>query len=154
MSNILEKSVALIFFGIYLGVASSLSIAALVVSNKDGDNTCIGHYNGISITYAKYLVVFGWTTISISLFTLFTVLISLVYKENILQPIAIALVMLFSIFDFCWYIVGTILFFKEVNNNCGDYTMIHQFGLALFIIKTIAWSVACCGSRHNSNNTN
>jgi len=51
-----------------------------------------------------------------------------------------------TLFEFSWYIIGAIMYFQDVNGSCGNEQMIHHFGLALFIICTISWGFACCGS--------
>ena len=44
---------------------------------------------------------------------------------------------LYLFFHFCWFIIGSVLFFKTVDNEDCEGTPIYSLGLALFIIKIV-----------------
>jgi len=124
-----------------------LSIAAITISNKYSNDQCIGIYKGISFTYGTWLFAYGITEVIGTGLLVFFSLAWFMTESYCLGLITVVTWAVTYIFQFCWYIVGSILFFQTVNGTCDDTSTIQQFGLALFIIQTIIWVLACLGGK-------
>jgi hypothetical protein len=136
----------------------SLAITAIIVANRD-DDRCIGSYAGIDLSYETWLMVYGIVTlvsvgIAGALGTL--ALAGAVVGEKITAYLtgcsAIVLFALWLIWQFCWYVVGSILYFQTVYSNCQAGTTIYQFGLALFIIQTTTFACVTFGGSNEVRN--
>lgn len=124
----------------------ALSIAAIVVSLEEADDACLQHYSGISFGYPTWLYVYGVT--SIALTTVFILVVTTgAFSESLSSPVAISIlcpgvsvVVLGGLFEFAWFIVGAVLFFKEVAPDCPSGHLLYDFGLALFIIQCVGYA--------------
>jgi hypothetical protein len=127
----------------------AVSIAAIAISN--GSSNCISTYAGISFNYNTWLLVYGVINISVTIFLFSTFLIILVSSSEILFIQWAVIYLLNSLFNFSWYIVGSILYFSTVHNNtCQDQNLsLYQFGLVLFIIQTISFSIDLLSSKRD-----
>ena len=149
---IIENMCIVIAFLIANSLLFSLSVAAISIHAKYGNDLCIGSYSGISFGYDVWLNIYGWTNISLIIFILIMLLVCVYYEW--LQPSCVCLIKFVAVlayfFQFSWYIVGSVLYFQEVNSNCQSGRPIHDFGLALFIIQTICWGASCLGAKQAS----
>ncbi len=135
---------ATVLIGVTLALCAALAIAALQIGSEYGHDQCIGEYRGISFGYAKWLYIHGWTEIAI-----LTVLVILCacfgccafvsgdITAGCWTTVITIVLTIGYIFDFAWYIVGAILFFVEVAPTCPMGMPLYDFGLTLFIIKSV-----------------
>lgn len=151
--TITSITIVIIIIAIYCGLA----VASGFVANQSDSDTCIGSYEGIKFDYITWLKVFCIITLGIvgsSIFLLLLVFATLDPGVEIMDTdigvIVSLLARLGIIFEFCWYIVGSILYFKTVHKNCQNDTIIFKFGDALFVIQTIT-IVSFCVIGYSSN---
>lgn len=139
-----------------LGALFSLSVTAVIIHDKYGLDECIGTYGGISFGYDTWLEIYGWTNIALLCFFAFAAFCGFLAQSSedatsCVGACAVLIAVIGYAFQFCWYIVGAILYFQEVNSSCAPGKPLHDFGLALFIIQTIVWGSACLGGKSQSD---
>ena len=144
---------AIVWMVISMTFGLSLGITAIWTEANYGDETCahLFKYHGISFDYLFWLLVYGWTVVGLDLaFVMIGMctLMNCLTKNNAIQ---ITMQLLFGTiividfyFQFCWFVVGVILFFYEVAPYCEKGHVIFDFGLALFIIRCViyAWMIS------------
>ena len=143
--------VALISF--LVGIELTLGVASIIIAEQYGSVSCIGTYSGISFTYGTWLIISGITQIFMVLATILFGGWYLVTKDDVFSVLLVFTVIIGRAFAFSWYICGAILFFQTIDNeSCvSDSAPLYQFGLALFILQTIAWAFTCLGGNHHNN---
>jgi len=139
--------VAILIF--ILGCFFSLSVASIVLMNEPHFNQCIGNYNGISFSYDLWLEIYGVTNIGvlcmIGLFGTRLYFQSLLKNKCNFAGICLIIFLIISyLFQFCWYIVGGILFFTEVEPHCEKGKTIYELGWVMFALQTLVWFAGCC----------
>ena len=124
----------------------SLGVSAIWAEANYGDETCahLFKYQGIQFNYPYWLMVYGWSVIAVCLAYFFIGIgawVDSVWKsskmEDVLTFAFVFLLVVDALFQFCWFIVGAILFFSEVNPYCTAGHVIYDFGLTLFIIRCV-----------------
>jgi hypothetical protein len=129
-----------------IGILSFVSVVVLalcipaIVIGFQGEPACANTYNGISFTFAKWLQVFGIFTIAslILIVTLSITALQLESKEIAgIMPVIGGLTRVFSV---AWFVVGAILYWKTIDENCSNEP-IGQYGLAWFIIMIIGFAL-------------
>ena len=135
--NAYRQTCSIILWIIIAILSLSLSITAIVISNKYKGDECISNFSGISFKYDTWLLIYGICELS---FILTIITITLIYgctSSKCILYTGIALCLIGVAFQFSWYIVGSILFFEEVNSSCVDaQPTIQKFGLALHKART------------------
>lgn len=96
-------------------------------------DTCYTTYGGISFDYGTWLLIQGIYCLFIVLLILSTTFCK-TEESKILIQCAYCLIASFAL---SWLIVGGILFFKTVNDQCDSGSRIHIYGLALFIMQIL-----------------
>lgn len=118
------------------------SITSIIMSVEYVDlGGCTTKYSGISFDYNKWLFIFGIA--QLSYYAALLVFLELIPNDSLFIR---CLLPAGSLFLLSWYIIGSILFFQEVNNaQCRQYqNFFFNYGLANFIVQTISWSIICC----------
>jgi hypothetical protein len=155
LSNMMAKSedkallgVVGCVYGVIIAIALTFGIVAIVIADKYGNDQCVGSYAGISFSYGTWLLVFGAIKVVMCFVSTILVIASVLDKSGCSLIVTYIVGALGMGFDFAFYIVGSILFFNEVNStNCStEQPPLQQFGLALFIIQTIMWSCVILGA--------
>jgi hypothetical protein len=154
MSTCAKLGASAFILTIVIGLELALAIPAVVIAEQHEHESCIGSYSGISFPYGIWLKVFGWTQIGAVLATIVFGALSIVCEMEAASAMIILTNVLSGFFHFCWFIVGAVLYFKEVSPNCPSGTPLYDFGLALFIIQCIAWGGACCGGSGKASSSN
>jgi hypothetical protein len=128
----------------------TLAVTAIDVAWKDGNDQCIGNYKGISFSYGTWLLIFGWTDIAevaAVLVVIAGLILSLqMHNETCAEGLGMCAICLFAVcetFQFAWYVVGAVSFFAEVAPSCPQGSRLYDFGLALFVIKTVLFGCCC-----------
>jgi hypothetical protein len=145
-------NLAIVSFSILAALGSALGIAALIVWDKNQHNDCVGKTDLISFPYLTWLLVFGIVVVAINGLT---ILLLCIYgcvanekSDDAGLPflyVLIALTGLASFFQLAWFVVGSILYFKEIHDHCPTGESLRDFGLALFILQCISLCCACTG---------
>lgn len=125
---------------ITIGIVSGLcfGIASILISISNTNNSCVEKFSGISFNYLQWLYIFGiiqlaWIVLLCVIgFFWFVVKIDLMFLCHIM-----------NLFNFAWYIVGSILFFEEVAKTCQG-CQLYNYGLTLFILQTIGFVATGC----------
>lgn len=115
--------------------ALALGIPAIVIGFKD-EPACVNTYEGISFTFVTWLRVFGLVIISSTILLVVTAISAIQLESKLLAGTAVVLRWLFRVFGLVWFVIGTVLYFKTVDENCGDEP-IGEYGLAWFIIYIV-----------------
>lgn len=150
--RLIKNICVLILFVVVFSALLSLSIASIVIADKNQNAVCISSYSDISFNYTTWLQIMGWTNIVVIIITFLSGVGYILYETSAIGICGISFLVLNHMFQFTWYIVGTILFFETVNSSCKDSnSSLYLYGLALFIIQTIGWVFTCCGSGANSS---
>jgi len=144
---------------VVVAASFGLAIGEIVVANKFGDDVCVGNYHGISFSYKTWLLVSGWVNIATfcalaALGGCYLVAASAqgTVAQGAIGAAGACLMWLFGMYSLAWYIVGAVLFFKEIEPSCQSGKPLYDFGLALFILQTIG---ICCGAcNKNARSTN
>ena len=140
-----------IFIG-FVGIIV-LGTLSIIYSQKYGDDDCIGHYSGISFNYKTWLLVYGICEISGTVIMMTFIAIYMIFQSNIALFVGYIVFILYYLFSFNWWIVGSILFFTTINKDCANsLPAFQQFGLAIFIINLIIWVLLCLGKQAHSGN--
>ena len=139
-----EGKVILCMVVALLVLGSTFGVASLVIWSKNSDNPCLGGTSLIGFSYLTWLL---WTGITILVGQVVELLLLGLYlhadnNKNdglaMMTWISAAIWMfLYGCFSVAWYVVGAILYFKEVANNCPTGQNLHDYALALFIIQTV-----------------
>lgn len=127
----------------------STSITALVISSHHENDQCMEECSGIffaygiwiEITYANWLKIYGITEIYTMGVCLFLFIWWRHMRDDCLMCLGYTVAILGYAFQFVWYIIGAILYFKTVISSCPSGQPLHDFGLALFIIQTITHNI-------------
>lgn len=127
---------------------SILAGGAIFVHEKYSDIDCITSYSGISFGYIKWLYIYGWTNIGIISIMIWLFIISKCTDVK-LDTLKLNFLRLGYLFQFSWYIIGTILYFTEINNSCSPKDVLYDFGMALFICQTIVFGTIILQDRRN-----
>lgn len=142
MSDPYSKPNYWVYVGIFLLFLNFIfSIASIVISDKFGNDFCIGIYQGVSFSYGVWLTVNGWTGIAIICFLTFFGAITKFNEDDkcisgLCWVYTIFIFILYLLFQFAWYIVGGILFFTEIHSTCEKGKPLYDFALGLFIVQT------------------
>jgi len=135
---------------VLMAIGSSLGIASLVIWDQNRTNPCIVDSDLINFGYLTWL---RWTGITILIVNGVSAFVLCIFayamsmdNHSGLGAICYACLALSNVisglFQLAWYVVGAILLFDGVYNNCPHGLPLAQFGLALFIIQSIS---ICCG---------
>ncbi len=131
---------------------SVFAIAALSIAYQYGADECMVKYHGISFNYGTWLLIYGWTQIIealilLTLGAIFCILKFMLINDNATFIVATIVVIIGSLFQIAWYVVGAILFFMEVDPTCSVASPLHKFGLTLFIIKSAFIACGLCNGK-------
>ena len=137
----------LISICILIMLVLTVFIIAVVYSYKYENDTCVTKYGNISFNYIYWLRVQGFMSIFQIIFS--SIFIVLLDNEQELQMIfSSCMNILFITFDFSWFIVGSVLYFNEVESSCNSSSDIYKFGMALFILQLVSFTGICCKIRN------
>ena len=155
-SNILYIGTGvLIALIISLSLITIVSIVGLGIGLVYNNDECIKPYNGIYITWPKFLIIHGSVDcVAIGLLIIAFLIHSICKSRKAHEPdddlneccggfIGCVLV-LTLFFQFIWFILGGILYFHDVggiDSACPKDGISYQFGLAWFCIDLIAWVI-------------
>lgn len=136
------------FTTLLIGAALSVAVTGLVLVYKDDPSlVCVGSLGGVSFSYITWLRVMGFTFIGSMLLEIAFVCAHGISGTIFTSKAATYFGGLMYLFQVVWYVVGAILYFKTVSNNCDSGTQIQTFSLALFIIQTTVVVCLYCGRR-------
>ena len=124
----------------------AISVPAIIISSDDAGAACLGSYGGISFNYTKWLNIYGW--INVACLGLFLILLSgyLVSGSATEAGFVLSAARVYAVIDafhLAWFVVGAILFWKEVDGYCPADQPLHDFALALFILQCIFICCSC-----------
>jgi hypothetical protein len=130
----------------------TLPITAIIVAfyyeDEQKKEGCITEYKDLEFGYMIYLKIYGFLSLFlIHIFALFV--LYLCFKkapENETYDKKLSLftklfVIICLMLQFIWFIIGAFLFFATVNNSCDKNIPLRKFGLSLFIIQCIFYSL-------------
>ena len=116
-------------------VCLCLGIPAILIGIDKTASECLLPYDNISFNYVVWLYSFAtmqFLSIFIILWFAIWPLICTIQIPKMPQMVIITL----SLFTIAWYIIGSILFFKQVVPECNGQKMYH-FASTVFILQTI-----------------
>jgi hypothetical protein len=143
LSFIQNVCIVILIF-IYFAAVLTLAIFSIIISNLNNNTFCIGSYNNIVFNYTTWLQIYGWTEIGIIATINFLLYLMIFHKINCSYYLIIIIFTLGYLFQFAWYIIGSVLFFETIQPYCQNANKsLWQFSLALFIIQTILWFYGC-----------
>lgn len=115
-----------------------MAVGASIVHNLYSDITCVGSYKGVPFGYVKWLYIYAWTNIGCIGTMIWLFAVSRISNIKVDSLKSWVLVMGY-LFQFAWYIIGSILYFIEINKPCSKGDVLYDFGLGLFICQTVLW---------------
>lgn len=133
-----------------IGLSIGGSVGALVFANEDSVAGCVAQWNEfseISFSYASWLQIYGLSNLGILLLGGILVVTHGCVNTVCSSLTATYFFMLAIAFKVAWYIVGGILYFGTVTDNCDNGEQIHTFGLVLFILDAAIFSLGYCARR-------
>lgn len=124
----------------------STAIAAIVIANKYDTTSCVGSYSGILIRYDTWLKVNGIVEVVMLSVIFVLTCCALNGKKNIgLNRLIIIFVVVDTLFQICWHIVGIVLYFHTAFETCASNTTVYSFGFTMVIMKTIVYVLMIWG---------
>ena len=135
--------------GVLIFIATlATSIPAVLIGGDNVSAQCLGSYGGISFNYAQWLNIYGWMNIACLGFFLCLASLWLVSPslEMAVFLFGSIITVLLGLFNLAWFVVGAILFFKEVDGYCPAHQPLHDFALVLFIFQCFGICIGCCAS--------
>jgi len=136
-------------FVILTSLLSLLAVGAIIVHDRYSNITCIGSYGGITFGYVKWLYIYAWTNIGLIGCIGWLDGISRISTIGV-DNLKLNILRLGYIFQFAWYIIGSILYFIEINKSCSTDDILYDFGLVLFICQSIVWVTILFQDRTNN----
>lgn len=131
-----------------IGAALATSIGALIfVYGDDSTTECIGEFAGISFSYISWLRILGLTFCGSLLLEIILVFIHGWTGTLLTSKLATGWGILMYLFQTAWYVVGAILYWKTVSENCENGSQIQMFSFALFVIQSAVVLLLFCGRK-------
>ena len=127
-----------------------ISIGSIIVYQEFNDESCFHRLEKIKISYMEWLYIYGLTNILIISFIGWLSIISEVFDLN-LKSVRLNILRISFLFHFCWYILGIVLYFYEVNRTCNYKNISYDFGMVVFVCQTIIWIIIFCHQGSNEN---
>ena len=129
---------------ITLGTRLVLGILSFYVAATYGNDQCMVKYAGIDLDYGQWLSICGiWEIVEVTLALVIIGMIRIgIACESEMCALIMSLILqsfliLCSLFQFAWFVVGSIVYFTEVMPHCAAASSIFQFGLAFFIVRLV-----------------
>jgi hypothetical protein len=117
----------------------SLAIAAFLLCVYV-PNDCWKNVSSVGINYFSYVIVFGLSNMFGSIiYAPFVIRIFQLYEPDCRIKILVFVCCPILIFQFVWYVLGTISYFQTVYNICPNDSVINSFGLILFVLQAVQW---------------
>jgi hypothetical protein len=127
---------------IVIGIFDLAFFVPAFIYGSQGDPSCATSYEGITFTYSTWLYYFGLIGFIHLGVMLLTVILELL-MENVGALIGFIVWVVYGLWAFAWYIIGAVLLFETLASQECRGEHIWKFGLALFIIHTVALCVRC-----------
>lgn len=125
-----------------IGVNAAVAGMALYyVYGQDSALDCIGHLWSISFSYITWLRVMGFTYIGGLMVAIFLIFLHGWFSTVCTSKSAVLWGYLFYAFQLAWAIIGAVLYWTTVVDNCQNGGAIQAFALAIFITESV---VAIC----------
>jgi hypothetical protein len=139
-------------------MTTSVGIASLVIWDENQNDTCAVRTDLVEFSYFTWLfwtglVILIVNAIFLPAFIIYTC--ALARGKTLVAAFMFALLrsvsILTTLFDIAWFVVGAILYFKEIHTECPTGGALHKFGLALFILQCIGVGCSVLKSRSLSD---
>lgn len=135
----------------FLG-SCALGVCAIVIALNNKDNSCATDYDGISFSCTTWLLVFGATTLGFWALVILLMISAICVEMSLVTGFGLCVAVAYGLFSTAWMIIGSVLYFHDVHDNCPTDGALRQFGLAVFIIWVISIGGSCCSARARRNN--
>jgi hypothetical protein len=143
--------VGVAIFVVTLVMGMAMGIASIVIWQQNKENPCVGTTDLVSFDYLHYLLITGVCIIAVNGVSILLVccygmatLVDFTFGEVASGALFVTLTLLNGFFTIAWYFVGAILYFSTIHLDCPSGQSLRDFGLAFFIIQTVAIACACC----------
>jgi hypothetical protein len=130
-----------------LGASVALSTGALFYSQSATATTCIAEWSDFSLSYDRWLQVYGLTNLCMLGAGCLLVAIHGCSGTVCTSKMATTFFVISAAFKVAWYIIGGIVYWRTVNGSCDDGSEIQAFGLALFVIDAFLFALAYCARK-------
>lgn len=155
LSSITGRGSAKLFwmvFGVFLLINLPFIVCDLLYGTDAGITCVTTPGTNIQLTLGTWLQVDGYCRLAIVSLLLISAIIGSVNGEKGMKAFmcAMCFVFLYSIFQFSWIIVGSVLFWGDLNNqDVCEGTPVQAYMFALLIISFVA-IVFQCGSSYKT----